>query len=97
MTILLICADMDRQNAQKEALKRAGFNILSAQSVAEGWAKVDYFDITAIVIDSKFANDIGASAFRQRFITWTLQPEVPQAEVAMELASVLRGGSKLLQ
>ena len=97
VTILVISENEERLNLYKEALQRAEFRIVSTRSVGDGWAKLDYFDMTAVVIDADLSNDITASAFRQRFITLSVQPEATSEALAIELAQVLRGGSALVQ
>jgi DNA-binding response OmpR family regulator len=72
VTILLICEDEARLAARKKALKLAEFSLVSARSVAEGWAMSDYFDIAAVIIDHELAHDITAAALSQRYITWKL-------------------------
>jgi hypothetical protein len=97
VTILLICADPERLEERKAALQSADFRIVSARSVNEGWYRSDFFDISAVVIDHELANDIAASAFRQRFITYTLERDAAADLLVMELAQILRGGSALVQ
>jgi hypothetical protein len=97
VTILLICADPDRLEQRKAALQQAEFHIISARSLDEGWYRSDFFDISAVVIDHELQDDIAASAFRQKYITYTLEPEATPEVVVMELAQVLRGGSELVQ
>ena len=97
MTISLICGDPDRLEQRKAALQQADFQIISARSVDEGWHRSDFFDISAVVIDHELQDDISASAFRQRFITYTLQAEATPDLLVMELAQILRGGSELVQ
>jgi hypothetical protein len=42
---------------RKAALQIAGFHSVTALSVDEGWTKVNFFDISAVVIDHEFACD----------------------------------------
>src|SRR4051812_915415 len=97
MTILLVCGDEQRLNERREALQQAGFSSISARSVEDGWTKVDFFDVAAIVIDHELGNDIAASAFRQRYIVWTLEAEATPEAMVADVAQLLRGWSELVQ
>ena len=72
MTILVVSPDEGRLKWLKEAIHSAGFRLIAARCLDEAWTKTDFFDFGAVVIDYALNNDIAASAFRQRFITLTL-------------------------
>ena len=72
MTILLVCPNQERLNRLKDAIHSAGFRTISARRLDDAWARTDFFDFSAVVIDHELKNDIAASAFRQRFITLNL-------------------------
>ena len=97
MTILFICADEARRNRIKEAMQSAGFRLISAKAVDEAWAKSDFFDFGAVVIDHELKDDIAASAFRQRFITLNLNEDATAEVLVMELTNLFRRGSELVQ
>jgi hypothetical protein len=96
VTVLLICRDQLRMNQLKAAIRSAGFRIISAKAVDEGWAKCDFFDLGAVVIDYELKNDV-AAAFRQRFITLNLDEGACPEAVVLELSNVFNKGSELLQ
>jgi hypothetical protein len=74
VTILLVCTGEQRLNRLESAIHSAGFRIVSAQALDQAWARPEFFDFCAVVIDHEL-NDIAASAFRQRFITLNLDED----------------------
>lgn len=97
MTILIVCPDEERMDRLKEAVHSAGFTLITAKTVNDGWSKTDYFDFSAVVIDHRLANDIAVSAFGQRFITLRIGDETAAEEVALELTNLFRRSSELVQ
>jgi DNA-binding NtrC family response regulator len=97
VTILLVCADELRMIQLQAAIRSAGFRLLSAKAVAEAWAKIDFFDFGAVMIDYELKDDIAAAAFRQRFVTLNLNEEAGPESMVMELANLFNKGSELVQ
>jgi len=93
VTILLVCANEERLARLKDAIHSAGFRLISARALDEAWAKSDFFDFGAVVIDHELQNDIAAPAFRQRFMTVSAAPET----VAMQLTNLFHRASELVQ
>ena len=97
VTILVVCPDEQRMTRLKEAIHSAGFTLITAKTVNEGWLKTDYFDFSAVVIDHTLTNDIAASAFGQRFITLEMREQALAEEVALELTNLFHRSSELVQ
>lgn len=97
MTILIVCPNEDRLNRFKAAVHSAGFRTISARALDDAWARTDFFDFGAVVIDYELTNAIAASAFRQRFITLNLNEDAQPEAVVMELTGLFRTGSELVQ
>jgi hypothetical protein len=51
VTILLVCADEHQRNRLKEAIHSGGFHTISARGIDDAWARTDFFDVGAVVID----------------------------------------------
>ena len=49
--ILLVCPNEDRLNRLKGAVHSAGFRTISARALDEAWAKTDFFDFGAVMIE----------------------------------------------
>ena len=96
MTILLVCPDEQRLNRLKDDIHAAGFRTVSAHALDEAWARTDFFDFGAVVIDYELKNDIAASAFGQRFITLNVNEYAEPAAVVMELTNLFSRGSELV-
>lgn len=96
MTVLVVCPE-ERLTWLQDAIHSAGFRTISARSLDEAWARTDFFDVSAVVIDHELKNDIAASAFRQRFMTLNLNEDATPEAVVMELTNLLRRGSESLQ
>ena len=97
MTVLIVCPDEERMNRLKHAIHSAGFTLITAKTVNDGWSTTDYFDFSAVVIDHRLSNDIAASAFGHRFITLRMREETPAEEVALELTNLFHRSSELVQ
>lgn len=97
VTILIVCPEEARMDRLKDAIHSAGFTLIASATLNEAWSKTDYFDFSAVVIDSSLTNDIAAAAFGQRFITLRVREETPAEEVALELANLFRRSSELIQ
>jgi len=97
VTILLVCADEERLARLKDALHSAGFRLISARGLDEAWAKSDFFDFGAVVIDHDVQNDIAVPAFRQRFMTLNVEEGAAAESVAMHLTNLFHRGSVLVQ
>jgi DNA-binding NtrC family response regulator len=97
VTILLVCPDESRMNRLKDAIHSAGFRLISAKAVDEAWAKSDFFDFGAVIIDHELKNDVAAAAFRARFITLNLQEGCSPDAVGLELSDIFNKGSELVQ
>jgi hypothetical protein len=97
VTILLVCADELRMNRLKDAIHSAGFRLISAKAVDEAWAKSDFFEFAAVVIDHELKNDIAAAAFRTRFITLDLHQDCSPDALGLELSDIFNRGSELVQ
>ena len=97
MTILLVCADEQRLKRLKDAIHSAGFRTVSAHALNDAWARTDFFDIGAVVIDHELKNDIAASAFGERFITLNLNEDAEPVAVVMELTGLFSRGSETVQ
>lgn len=96
MLILLVSTDQDRLNRLKEAIQSAGFRTISAAALDQAWTRTDFFDFGGVVIDYELKDDIAAAAFRQRFITLTLNEDATPQAVAIELASMFGRCSELV-
>lgn len=97
VTVLLVCADEQRLDRMKQSIQSAGFRTISANALDCAWARTDFFDFAAVVLDYQFTSDIAASAFRQRFITLNLLEHAAPEAVALELASLFNRVSELVQ
>jgi DNA-binding NtrC family response regulator len=97
VTVLLVCADELRMIQLQAAIGSAGFRLISAKAIDEAWAKIDFFDFGAVVIDYQLKDDIAAAAFRQRFITLNLNEDAGPESVVMELTNLFNKGSELVQ
>src|SRR5947209_3167677 len=86
VTILLVCPDELRMNRVKDAIHSAGFRLISAKGVDEAWAKSDFFEFGAVVIDHELKNDIAVAAFRTRFITLDLHEDCSPDALGLELS-----------
>lgn len=81
----------------KDAIHSAGFRLISARGLDEAWTKSDFFDFGAVVIDYELQDDIAAPAFRQRFMTVSLEEDAPPENVAIQLANLFHRASELVQ
>ena len=97
MTILLVCADEERLAQLKDAIHAAGFRLISARGLDEAWAKSDFFDFGAVVIDHDVQSDAAVPAFRQRFMTLNVEESAAPESVAIQLANLFHRGSVLVQ
>jgi hypothetical protein len=97
MTVLLVCRDEARLDRLKNAIQSAGFRTISARGLDAAWTRTDFFDFGAVVIDCELKNDIAASAFRQRFITLSVDEDAAPESVGLELASMFNRASELVQ
>ena len=97
MAILIVCSDDERLSRLKDAVHSAGFRLISARGLDEAWTKSDFFDFEAVVIDHELKYHSAAAAFRERFITLSLEQDVPPEVLAMDLSNLLRKGSELVQ
>jgi ActR/RegA family two-component response regulator len=97
VTILLVCADELRMIQLQAAIHSAGFRLISAKTIDEAWAKIDFFDFGAVVIDYKLKDDIAAAAFRQRFVTLNVNEDAGPESVVMELTNLFNKGSELVR
>jgi hypothetical protein len=95
--ILIVCANEARLNRLKGAVQSVGFRTVSTSALDQAWARTEFFDFGAVVIDYELKNDIAASAFRQRFITLNLNADVAPEAVVMELTNLFSRGSELVQ
>jgi hypothetical protein len=93
VTILLVWADEERRNRLKDAIHSAGFRLVSAKGLDDGWAKSEFFDVGAVVIDYDSKNDIAAAAFRTRFITLDLGEDCSPDALGLELSDLFNKGS----
>ena len=82
---------------RKAALQTAGFHSVTALSVDDGWTKLNYFDISAVVIDHEFADDPRAKEFGQHCVTLRLDLDALPEQVALELVEQFGKGSELVQ
>lgn len=97
MTVLLVCADEQRLDRMRQSIQSAGFRTISANALDGAWARTDFFDFAAVVLDYQFTSDIAASAFRQRFITLNLLEDAAPEVIALELVSLFNRVSELVQ
>ena len=97
VTVLLICSDPERLEPRKAALQTAGFHSVTALSVNEGWTKINFFDISTVVIDHEFADDRRAQKFGQHYLTLRLQADALPEQVALELVEQFGKGSEFVQ
>jgi hypothetical protein len=97
VTILLVCPNEERLIRLKEAIHSGGFRTISARGLDDAWARTDFFDVGAVLIDYELKNEIAASAFRQRFITLNLNEDAAPESVVMELTNLFTPGSELVQ
>jgi hypothetical protein len=70
---------------------------ISARAIDDAWARTDFFDIGAVVIDHELKNEIAASAFRQPFITPNLNENAAPEALVMELTNLFNRGSESVQ
>jgi hypothetical protein len=80
----------------KDAIHLAGFRLISARALDEAWAKSDFFDFGAVVIDHDLHDDIAAPAFRQRFMTLNLEASAAPETVAIRLTELFHRASELV-
>ena len=97
VTVLLICSDIERLEPSKIALQTAGFHSVTARSVDDGWTKLNFFDISAVVIDHEFADDPRAQELGQHYLTLRLEADALPEQVAVELVEPFEKGSELVQ
>jgi hypothetical protein len=97
VTVLLICSDTERLELRKAALQTAGFHSVTARSVDEGWTKINFFDISAVVIDHEFADDPRAKELGTHYLTLQLEADALPEQVALELVEQFGKGSELVQ
>lgn len=97
MAILIVSSDDERLSRLKDAIHSAGFRLISARGLDEAWAKSDFFDFEAVVIDHGLRNHSAAAAFRERFITLNLDQDTPPESLAIDLSNLLRRGSVSVQ
>ena len=79
------------------ALQTAGFHSVTALSVDDGWTKINFFDISAVVIDHEFADDPRAKEFGEHYVTLRLDLDALPEQVALELVEQFGRGSELVQ
>jgi hypothetical protein len=96
VTVLVVCPNEERLSRLKDAIHAAGFRLISAKALDEAWAKSDFFDFAAVVLDYELRNDIAASAFRRRFITLNLNEYCPPDAVGLELSEIFHRASELV-
>ena len=77
----------------KDIIRSPGFRTISERRLDDAWGKSYSYDLNGVVIDHELKSDIAASAFRQRFITLSLNEDA----VVMELTGLFRLGSELVQ
>jgi hypothetical protein len=92
-----ICSAIERMEPRKAALQTAGFHSVTALSVDDGWTKINFFDISAVVIDHEFADDPRAKELGQHYLTLRLQADALPEQVALELVEQFGKGSELVQ
>lgn len=97
MIVLVVSPDESRLEWLKEAVQNAGLRIISARGLDEAWAKSDFFDFGAVVIDHQLKDDYAASAFRQRFITLDVGEDGRPETLAFQLATLFGKSSELVQ
>lgn len=97
VTILLVCPNEARMARLKEAIHSAGFRLISARGLDEAWTKSDFFDFGAVVIDHELQDDVAAPAFRQRFMTVSVEESAAPESVALQLANLFHRASELVQ
>jgi len=93
--VLSVCSDPVRSAARNFVLQAGRFRILTARSLPEAWARLETFGITAVVLDHEFAEDIGAAAFRQCYITIQLSEKTTEADLLFELSSLFGNNAAL--
>jgi len=94
MVILSVCYDPVRSAARNFVLQ-VRFRVLTARSLPEAWARSERSGITAVVLDHEFADDIGAAAFRQCYITIQLSEKTTEADLLFELSSLFGNNAAL--
>ena len=97
VTVLLICSDLERLEPRKTAVQTAGFHSVTALSVDEGWTKLNFFDISAVVVDHEFAADPRAKEFGEHYTTFRLNADALLEQVALEQVEQFGKGSELVQ
>jgi len=97
VVILLVCSDEERLTQRRNALKAAGFLVVSARTVEEAWSKAVGFDIWAVVLDYEHRDDESAKRFGDRFFTLNLNQNAPPEQMVMELADLLGKSSNSIQ
>ena len=97
MLILIVSQNEDRLHRIQAAVQAAGFHTILARCLDKAWTKTDFFDFSGVVIDYELRNDFAASAFRQRFITLSLDQDASPDAVGIQLTSVFRQCSELVQ
>ena len=96
VTILLVCTDDQRLSRLQQIIQSAGFRTISAKGLDAAWTRTDFFDFDGVIIDHELANDVAASAFRQRYITLDCKEDTQPESLAIELTNLFCRGSELV-
>lgn len=95
--LLSVCTDVNRMEMREHDLSSAGYQVLSATSLAAAWAMAKYCNFDLVVLDSECATDLAAAGFRSRFHCVVLNRDTPQHELLTKLSSLLRQRSGTVQ
>lgn len=88
--LLSVCTDVNRMEMREHDLSSAGYQVLSATSLAAAWAMAKYCNFDLVVLDSECATDLAAAGFRSRFHCVVLNRDTPQHELLTRLSTLLR-------
>lgn len=88
--LLSVCPDVDRMEMREHDLASAGYQVLSATTLAAAWAMAKYCNFDIVVIDSDYATDLAALGFTTRFRCIVLKRDMQQEELLGKLSTLLR-------
>lgn len=87
--LLSVCTDVDRMEMREHDLASAGYQVVSATTLAAAWAMAKYCKFDLVVLDSDCATDMAALGFRSRFQCVVLNRDTPQEELLGKLSTLL--------
>jgi hypothetical protein len=88
--LLSVCTNVNRMEMREHDLASAGYQVLSATTLAAAWAMAKYCNFDLVVLDSDCATDLAALGFHSRFRCVVLGRDTPQTELRRKVSMLLR-------